>query len=215
MEAIENVNKFSNLERGICRAELVDILNEIPNDISLVCSKLSNIDLVKDGTIVGRVELNNRLGFRGKDRLSTTSKMLQEIHSVVTTDGITGGDGVTFDSETYVFSGVIAYAEGQESGFPPVGGNYVGVQITAPDGVVIDKQNAKFTYINRRGEKVTLVHGETPWTDGENFVWYYPLIEGNRRVFEIEIDWDGTGRYYKPELITITVSNEAILESAE
>ncbi len=134
--------------------------------------------------------------------------MLQETKSSVTKTS-TGGAQVTFDQDTLVFGGTIAYYTAGEDGNPPVAGNYVGAKITAPEGVEVDKTNATFTYVNALGERVTLVNGETPWLDGDDFVIYYPLVDGSRRVFEVEINWNPL--LYKTEYFKITVSDEATL----
>ena len=49
MKPQEQVNMFSNPERGISPAELIDALKEVPNDVTLLCSKVLNINLVKAG----------------------------------------------------------------------------------------------------------------------------------------------------------------------
>lgn len=211
MKPQEQVNMFSNPERGISPAELIDALKEIPNDVTLLCSKVMNINLVKDGAVVGRVELNNHVAASGS-RLVADIPMLQETKSLVTRT-ITGGEQATFDQDTLVFGGTIDYYPAGADGNPPVAGNYVGAKITAPEGVIVDKTNATFTYVNAQGERVTLVNGETPWLDGDDFVVYYPLVDGYRRVFEVEINWNPL--LYKTEYFKITVSNEAILASSQ
>ena len=208
MKPQEQVNMFSNPERGISPAELIDALKEIPNDVTLLCSKVMNINLVKDGAVVGRVELNNHVAASGS-RLVADIPMLQETKSLVTRRTSTGGEQATFDQDTLVFGGTIDYYTADEDGTPPLAGNYVGVKITAPEGVIVDKTNATFTYVNARGERVTLVNGETSWLDGDDFVVYYPLVDGYRRVFEVEINWNPL--LYKTEYFKITVSDEAIL----
>lgn len=211
MKPQEQVNMFSNPERGISPAELIDALKEIPNDVTLLCSKVLNINLVKDGAVVGRVELNNHVA-TSDSRLVADIPMLQETKSLVTkTD--TGGAQVTFDQDTLVFGGMIDYYTAGADGNPPLSGNYVGAKITAPEGVIVDKTNATFTYVNALGERVTLVNGETPWLDGDDFVIYYPLVDGYRRVFEVEINWNPL--LYKTEYFKITVSDEAILAPSQ
>ena len=208
MKPQEQVNMFSNPERGISPAELIDALKEIPNDVTLLCSKVMNINLVKDGAVVGRVELNNHVAASGS-RLVADIPMLQETKSLVTKRDTTGGAQVTFDQDTLVFGGTIDYYPATDDGTPPLAGNYVGVKITAPEGVTVDTTNATFTYVNALGERVTLVNGETPWLDGDDFVVYYPLVDGYRRVFEVEINWNPL--LYKTEYFKITVSDEATL----
>lgn len=207
MKPQEQVNMFSNPERGISPSELINALKEIPNDVTLLCSKVMNINLVKDGAVVGRVELNNHVA-TSNSRLVADIPMLQETKSIVTKTA-TGGAQVTFDQDTLVFGGTIDYYTATDGGNPPLDGNYVGVKITAPEGVIVDKTNATFTYVNARGERVTLVNGETQWLDGDDYVVYYPLVDGYRRVFEVEINWNPL--LYKTEYFKITVSNEAIL----
>lgn len=211
MKPQEQVNMFSNPERGISPSELISVLKEIPDNVTLLCSKVLNINLVKNGTIVGRVELNNHVA-TSNSRLVADIPMLQETKSLVTkTD--TGGAQVTFDQDTLVFGGTIDYYTADDDNkTPPVAGNYVGVKITAPEGVIVDKTNATFTYVTARGERVTLVNGETKWLDGDNFVVYYPLVERYRRVFEVEINWNPL--LYKTEYFKITVSDEAELAPA-
>lgn len=211
MKPQEQVNMFSNPERGISPAELIDALKEIPNDVTLLCSKVLNINLVKDGAVVGRVELNNHVATSGS-RVAADIPMLQETKSLVSKTS-TGGEQVTFDQDTLVFGGTIDYYTADEDGTPPLDGNYVGVKITAPEGVEVDTTNATFTYVNALGERVTLVNGETPWLDGDDFVVYYPLIDGYRRVFEVEINWNPL--LYKTEYFKITVSNEATLAPSQ
>ena len=208
MKPQEQVNMFSNPERGIRPSELINVLKEVPDNVTLLCSKVLNINLVKDGAVVGRVELNNHVA-TSDSRLVADIPMLQETKSLVTkTD--TGGAQVTFDQDTLVFGGTIDYYTADEDGgTPPLAGNYVGVKITAPEGVTVDTTNATFTYVNALGERVTLVNGETPWLDGDDFVVYYPLVDGYRRVFEVEINWNPL--LYKTEYFKITVSNEATL----
>lgn len=211
MKPQEQVNMFSNPERGISPAELIDALKEVPNDVTLLCSKVLNINLVKDGAVVGRVELNNHVA-TSDSRLVADIPMLQETKSLVSKTS-TGGEQVTFDQDTLVFGGTIDYYTAEVDGTPPLAGNYVGVKITAPEGVIVDTTNATFTYVNALGERVTLVNGETPWLDGDDFVVYYPLVDGYRRVFEVEINWNPL--LYKTEYFKITVSDEAILAPSQ
>lgn len=211
MKPQEQVNMFSNPERGISPAELIDALKEVPNDVTLLCSKVLNINLVKDGAVVGRVELNNHVA-TSDSRLVADIPMLQETKSLVSKTS-TGGAQATFDQDTLVFGGTIDYYAADGNGTPPRAGNYVGVKITAPEGVTVDTTNATFTYVNALGERVTLVNGETPWLDGDDFVVYYPLVDGYRRVFEVEINWNPL--LYKTEYFKITVSDEATLASPQ
>ncbi len=155
------------------------------------------------------VKLINTDGIAVIEHIVSKEATLQETKSLVTKTAITGGAQVTFDQDTLVFGGTIAYYPAGADGNPPVAGNYVGVKITAPEGVIVDTTNATFTYVNALGERVTLVNGETPWLDGDDFVIYYPLVDGSRRVFEVEINWNPL--LYKTEYFKITVSNEAIL----
>jgi len=207
MKPQEQVNMFSNPERGISPSELVNVLKEVPDNVTLLCSKVLNINLVKNGTIVGRIELNNHVA-TSDSRLVADIPMLQETKSLVSKTS-TGGAQVTFDQDTLVFGGTIDYYTADEDGTPPLDGNYVGVKITAPEGVIVDKTNATFTYVNALGERVTLVNGDTPWLDGDDFVVYYPLVDGYRRVFEVEINWNPL--LYKTEYFKIRVSDEATL----
>lgn len=207
MKPQEQINMFSNPERGISPSELINALKEVPDNVTLLCSKVLNINLVKDGAVVGRVELNNHV-VTSDSRVVADIPMLQETKSLVSKTS-TGGAQVTFDQDTLVFGGTIDYYTADEDGTPPLSGNYVGAKITAPEGVTVDTTNATFTYVNALGERVTLVNGETPWLDGDDFVVYYPLIDGYRRVFEVEINWNPL--LYKTEYFKITVSDEATL----
>jgi len=131
--------------------------------------------------------------------------------STVTRDpGNTGGAGAIFDEESRTFSGTIAFYEAGADGNPPVCGNYIGVQITAPAGVTVDKTRATFTYTDASGNTTTLTGSE--WLDGDNYVYYYPRVTDPGQVFTVVIDWDGSGRRYAPETITIKVAEEAVLE---
>lgn len=215
MKPIENVNVFSNPDYGIAPSELAAILAEIPSNVKLAVDSHYNLNLISGDEIVGKVYLSNKLGFTGLDRLATSIQLPQSTVSQVERDpGSTGGTEATFNAETKTFSGTIDYYEaGQGGGGNPLAGNYVGVKVTAPEGVVVNPATATFTYIKASGEKVTLVNGVTPWLDGDNFVYYYPLVN-TRRVFEVTIDWDGTGVYSKPETIVITVAADATLSPA-
>lgn len=210
MKPQEQVNMFSNPERGISPSELINALKEVPNDVTLLCSKVLNINLVKDGAVVGRVELNNHVA-TSDSRLVADIPMLKETVSTVERDpGSTGGDQVTFDETTNTFSGTIAYYQADEGGFPPTAGNYVGVQITPPEGTEVDRDTATFTYVNAKGKRTTLVNGTNAWLEEDgDYVWYYPLVNGSRRIFEIEINWNPLK--YKSELIVITVADDAVL----
>ena len=210
-DPIEGVNIFSNPERGIRPSELIKALQEIPDDISLVCSKVLNINMIKDNVTVGRIELNNFITGIENNRVVADISMLQETFSTVERDpGSTGGDQVTFDETTNTFSGTVAYYEADEGGFPPTAGNYVGVQITPPEGTEVDRNTATFTYVNAKGKKTTLVNGTNAWLEEDgDYVWYYPLVDGSRRIFEIEINWNPLK--YKSESIVITVSDDAVL----
>lgn len=210
-DPIEGVNIFSNPERGIRPSELIKTLQEIPDDITLVCSKVLNINMIKDNVSVGRIELNNHITGIENNRVVSDVDMLKEVKSTVERDpGATGGDQATFNDETYTFGGTIAYYEADEGGFPPTAGNYVGVQITPPEGTEVDRNTATFTYVNAKGKKTTLVNGTNAWLEAEgDYVWYYPLVNGSRRIFEIEINWNPLK--YKSESIVITVSDDAVL----
>lgn len=132
------------------------------------------------------------------------------LKSVVTRDpGNTGGDNLIFNSTTRSFSGTIDFyaANGNT---PPLSGHYVGIQITAPASVTVDQQNATFTYTNAAGQEVTLVNGTDTWLDGENYVYYYPLVTPQRNSFTVVIDWDGNGTAYTAETIVIRATNTTL-----
>jgi hypothetical protein len=213
MKPIENFNVFSKPDYGVAPSELATILAEIPSDVMLAVDSHYNLNLIRAGEVVGKVYLTNKLGFSGLDRLATSITLPQVTVSTVEAEG-TGGTGATFNATTKTFSGTIDYYDAEHGGGGnPLAGNYVGVKITAPEGVTVNPATATFTYINAKGQKVTLVNGVTPWLDGDNYVLYYPYVN-TRRVFEITIDWDGTGTTYKPETIVITVADNATLTPA-
>lgn len=134
-----------------------------------------------------------------------------ETESIVVRNS-TGGAESTFNADTLTFGGTIAYylANSSSEGNPPTDGNYVGVTITAPEGVTVDQDKATFTYTNQAGTETTLVNGDTEWLDGENYVNYYPKVTAERKEFTVVIDWDGEGTAYAPEAITITVADATL-----
>ncbi len=135
---------------------------------------------------------------------------VETVSTVERDPGNTGGLSAVFYAETNTFSGTIDYYE-EASGFPPAAGNYVGVKITAPEDVVVDSQNATFSYTSYAGEYKTLTGSE--WLDGDNYVYYYPLVTDVPDEFTVVIDWDGEGTVYAEETIVIRVADGAILEA--
>lgn len=123
----------------------------------------------------------------------------------------TGGTEATFNKETLTFSGKIDYylKSCSSENNPPSDGNYVGVRITAGDGVTVDADKATFKYNNQAGEETTLT---STWLDGDNYVDYYPKVTAERRTFTVVIDWDGEGETYAPETFEIKIANDAELK---
>lgn len=129
------------------------------------------------------------------------------LNSTITQDpGNTGGDAtVTVEGKTITFGGEIAYYEAAD-GFPPVAGNYVGVEVTAPTGITL-------------GEATTLeIAGRAPivgwdnFKDGANFFWYYPKVTAAGEEFTFTVKWDGTEA--TADTFTIKIANDATLEEA-
>jgi N4-gp56 family major capsid protein len=130
------------------------------------------------------------------------------LDSTITQDpGNTGGDAtVTVEGKTITFGGEIAYYEAAD-GFPPVAGNYVGVEVTAPTGITL-------------GEATTLeIAGRDPivgwdnFKDGANFFWYYPKVTAAGMYFTFTVKWDGTEA--TADTFTIKIASDATLEAGE
>lgn len=128
--------------------------------------------------------------------------------SIVARDpGSTGGSDLNFDAATNTFSGAIDFYAADASVGRIEAGNYIGVQITAPESVAVDREKASFTYTNASGNQILI---GSQWLDGDDYVYYYPRVTEVNQEFVIVIDWDGSGMAYAPETIVIKVAGVSL-----
>ena len=102
-----------------------------------------------------------------------------------------GPDGEEATGLTYVindqritFNGVIPYYPIGTGGFINNAGNYIGVKLTAPEGIVPD-ENATLTFGGN-----LLSTGWDKFKDGDNFFYFYKMVRDNTEIYTIEIKWN-------------------------
>jgi hypothetical protein len=133
-----------------------------------------------------------------------------ETESIITRDPDSiGGTGAIFNQTTLSFTGTIDYYLADQDAGRPVPGNYVGVTISAPPGVTVDRNNASINYFDASREEVYLI-GPAWLTGADNSVNYYAFLEPGDQTFQVLIDWDGTGAAYATEVIDIDVSGATL-----
>jgi hypothetical protein len=123
---------------------------------------------------------------------------------------ITGGENATYtvDDRSITFDGEIAYYFADEENCLPMSGNWVGVKITAPDGVMPD-ENAVLTV----NGNILNLDGNPGWDnireegDGDNYFHLYQRVRDVSRVYEIEIKWNNelTETYHLEYVPTTTL----------
>jgi hypothetical protein len=102
-----------------------------------------------------------------------------------------GPDGEEATGLTYVindqritFNGVIPYYPIGTGGIINNAGNYIGVKLTAPEGIVPD-ENATLTFGGN-----LLSTGWDKFKDGNNFFYFYKMVYDNTEIYTIEIKWN-------------------------
>lgn len=115
----------------------------------------------------------------------------------------------TINGQSITFNGEVEYYLANESNGLPISGNWVGVKITAPEGVIPD-ENAVL-YVNGRNANA----GENAgWgnikeeSDGDNYFHFYQRVTDLSRVYNIVIKWNNA----LTEVYSINFASGAELE---
>jgi hypothetical protein len=167
---------------------------------------VENWSLLESEETVVVITAKNAAGVEREFTFTATTEERIVLDSTITQDpGKTGGDNATvaIDGKTITFGGEIEYYE-EAAGFPPVAGNYVGVEVKAPTGIT---PGAATTLILEGRDPIV---GWDNFKDGDNFFWYYPRVTEAGQEFTVVVKWDGTDE--TADTFTIKIAADAVLK---
>ncbi len=207
------------------------LANDVDPDINLWTASLvtdvsnGTLTLNSDGSFVYIPDAN----FFGKDTFvyklttylaptslwSDTATVTITVHEVSGTIEPDGGTGqipggtplvITNIGDNVSFMGEIAWYP-EDLAVGRAAGNRVGVEINAPDGY--DTTNSTFTFNGKTYNWVDV-------TDGDNYVWVYPLVTATPQHWDIVVSWNpGAVQTFTVDVLTGSTLQPAKLGTIE
>lgn len=166
---------------------------------SATISNTGLLTAVANGTVIVKATAKDGSGkFGTKEITISVPEAKGTIERAVSSNG---GDNVTvnIEGQSIIFNGEIEYYIADESNSLPISGNWVGVKITAPEGVMPD-ENAVLTVndINCNIDGIPGWDNIKEEGDGDNYFHLYQRVREIPKVNNIVMKWnnESTERYF-------------------